>query len=193
MTNTAPKKKREGKYDSYLMFAGAAFLMWLGGQFDNAPAIAHHQLLLSSPKITEAPLKDSVVLVLQHRKSDAMGLILNRPAGDGDHFIGGPMETDKKVYALHSLEMQLPDSLIMKDVGLGIVEGQASVDKLVAAKPKWYRVIKGYVGWGKRQLNDEIKDGVWQVVIYDKDFVFDTKPEEMYATAQKLPMMQQTH
>ncbi|MDF3023580.1 MAG: hypothetical protein K0R10_941 [Alphaproteobacteria bacterium] len=191
-TASAPKKKREGKYDTYFMFAGAAFLMWLGGHLDNTPAVAHHQLLVSSAQVTEAPLKDSVILVLQHRKAGSLGLVINKPAKEGDTFIGGPMEPEK-VYALHSTEVLTPDSLVMKDIDTALVEGQPAIDKLIAAKPKWVRVIHGYTGWGKRQLNDELKAATWQIVLYDEDFVRNTPPADMWAKAQKMPMRQVTY
>lgn len=191
-TPSAPKKKREGKYDTYLMFAGAAILMWLGGHFNNAPDVANHQLLVSSAQVTEAPLKDTVILVLHHRKSGALGLILNKPSASGDTFIGGPMEPEK-VYALHSTEVLTPKSIVMKDIDTALVEGQPAIDKLIAAKPKWVKVIKGYTGWGKRQLNEELKAATWQIVLYDEDFVRNTPPAEMWTKAQKMPMRQVTY
>lgn len=194
MTTTAstPKKKREGKYDSYLMFAAAAFLMWLGGHFNNAPAAAHHQLLVSTAKMTQENLKDTVILVLQHRKAGAMGLVLNKPAAKGDTFVGGPMEPEK-VYALHSTEVLTPESVVMKDIDTALVEGQPAIDKLIAAKPKWVKVIKGYTGWGKNQLSEELKSASWQIVLYDENFVRTTPAADMWAKAQKMPMRQVTY
>jgi len=132
----------------------------------------------------------TVILMLQHRKQGSVGLIVNKPAKDGTHFIGGPVET-YRIYALHSLDVILPDSMIMKDIQTAVLEGDAAIEKLKKAdpKPKWYIIVKGYSGWGKRQLNSELAAGTWNVVNYDEKLVRETKPDAMWDAANKLPVL----
>ncbi len=184
--------RKSAKFDGYVMLALAALLIWIGGQFDNTPNWAHHRIIVSTTDTKGTVFDKSVILMLQHRKHGSFGLIINQPAKDGSYYIGGPMEQDK-IYALHSTDVIFPDSMVMKDIETGVLEGEEAVAKLKAAepKPKWYAIIKGYAGWGKRQLTNEITYGTWHVVDYDAKLVRETKPELMWETANKMQVLPQ--
>lgn len=188
-------QKKESPYSGYILIALAALLLWIGGKFDNSIGLAHHQILIAAPELKDGIFDETVLLMLKHTKQSALGVVLNKPAKEGDYFVGGPMEQDKRVYMLHSLDVTLPETVAVKSFNLGVLEGQEQVDKMLAAamKPAWYRVIRGYAGWGKRQLASELDRGGWQIVLYDEKFIRETRPEEMWRKAQTMPMLQVTH
>lgn len=170
---------------AFMMLAAAALLMWLGDFFDNPPNIAHHQLLVAAPDARDARFENAVILVLLQQKEGSFGFVVNQPAPGGGYYFGGPMERDKKIYALHSMDVRLKDTILIKGLNLGIVEGQEAVDRLMneKKKPGWYIVLKGYSGWGKRQLTSELDRGDWKVVAFSEKLVERTRPERMWEAA----------
>ncbi|MDE1152647.1 MAG: YqgE/AlgH family protein [Micavibrio sp.] len=197
MTKAPPKKTRNKRFDGYGMVVLAALLLWIGGKYDYKPQDAHHQIILSTPtKETEgnAPFDKTVVLVVQHFKRGAMGLILNRKSPDGDYMIGGPVDKDK-VFALHSLDVKFPETVPMDEIFTGILEGAKAVSELEHAdkKPAWYRIYHGYVGWGRYQLDREMTDGQWEIVEFDPKFFTDTPADKMWDAGKRLPIISRTH
>jgi len=186
--------RKSAKFDGYVMLALAVLLIWIGGQFDNTHNWGHHRLVVSTADTKGTVFDKSVILMLQHRKHSSFGLIVNQPAKEGGYYIGGPME-QHKIYALHSTDVVFPGSAILKDIETGVLEGEEAVAKLKSAepKPKWYIIIKGYCGWGKRQLTNELAYGTWHVVNYDEKLVRETKPELMWDAANKLPGLEQAN
>lgn len=183
--------RKSARFDGYVMLALGAILIWIGGIFDNTPDWAHHRLLVANSS-TGSGFEKTVILMLQHRKAGSLGFVINRPVKDKPgHFTGGPMENDK-IYALHSTDVVLPDSMLMKDIDTAVLQGDEAVKKLEQAekKPKWWIIVHGYSGWGKRQLNSELTFGGWNVVAYDKKLVRETKPEDMWAAASRLPTIE---
>ena len=193
MTEKKPEKRCR-KYDSYVMIVLAALLLWIGGKYDYSPQEAHHQLIVATPKVTSDALNKTVIFVVQHFHRGAFGLVINRPEENGAGFVGGPVEPEK-VFALQSLDVKFAGTVPMEDIDLGVLEGKEAVDLLLAAKekPKWYRVYHGYVGWGRRQLESEFKEGAWEIVEFNKPLLTETKPADMYSKANKLPMIRRTH
>jgi len=183
--------RKSAKFDGYVLLVLGALLIWIGGHFDNTPNWAHHRLLVSTADTKGSVFENTVILMLQHRKHGSFGLIVNKTSKDGSHFVGGPME-QSKIYALHSTDVILPDSMVMKDIQTAVLEGDAAIEKLKAAdpKPKWYIIVRGYSGWGKRQLNRELSSKTWLVVDYDDKLVRETKPELMWEEANKKPPLQ---
>ena len=193
MTDKADPKK-PSFLRSYGLIILAAVLLWIGGRYDQTPKIANHQILIASPAASakSGQFAKAVLFMEHHNAQGALGFIINRPSKDGHYYVGGPMSS-KEVFALHTLDVKIPETIEIADTHLGVVEGQAAVDKLRKMKPKWSIVLKGYTGWGKRQLESEIKDGNWEVVEFDDSLLEKTKPADMWDKATKMPMIQQTH
>ena len=98
---------------------------YIGGIFDNMPNWAHHQLLVSTPDTKGSVFDQTVILMLQHRKSGSFGLIVNKPDKSGDFYIGGPMQPEK-IYALHSTDVTFPSSVVMKDIQTAVLDATPS-------------------------------------------------------------------
>lgn len=168
----------------WALVAGAVLLLFAADFFDMPPNVAHRKLLVTTEKVTDARFARSVILVINQEKQSSLGLILNHP-GVGGVFTGGPMEQDKWVYVLHTLDAAIPETKHLAEIGLGIVVGQENIDRLLAKKPAWSRVLKGYCGWDKRQLARDLDDGYWRVIDFDGKLVMETPPENMWEEAVK--------
>lgn len=132
------------------------------------------KLLLASNHLLDPNFIQSVVLVVQHDKNGALGLVLNRPADltvkeaweqvsqtpckREDHlYVGGPCEG--VLMALHPCET----------VGqLEVVEGlyfsteTKNIEWLMRQDPrKQMRFFVGYSGWSPGQLEKEMESGSW--------------------------------
>jgi putative transcriptional regulator len=181
---------------AWVMILIAAVLLYVGGHFDNAQLIGQHKLLVAAPGRPMKEFDKTVILLTGHTRTAAYGIIINRPGAKGGIGDGGPLEKDKdKIFALHSLDVVLPETQQMTDIGLGYLEGKAAIDKLNSAttKPSWYIVVRGYAGWGQGQIEQEIHDGVWELVEFDKNTVTTTPPAKLWEAARKLPQIELTH
>lgn len=189
-----PGKPKKTGLDAYVMLALGLLLFMIGGHFNNAPLAGQHKLLVATPAMPDKNLEHTVIFMAGHNKTQAYGVIINKPGAKGAPGYGGPLEKDK-VYALHSLDVQLPETQVLQDVDLGFVDGQAGVDKLKAAKtkPSWYVIVRGYTGWGAGQVEQEISAGNWELVEFDKATVTSTPSTKLWDVAKKMPKFQLTH
>lgn len=189
---TAPKKS--SGMNAYVLLALALLLFMIGGHFNNAPLGGQHKLLVATTLMPDQYFQRTVIFMAGHNKTQAYGVIINKPGAKGAPGSGGPLEKDK-VYALHSLDVTLPETQVMQDIELGFVEGQKGIDKLKAAKtkPSWYIIVRGYVGWGAGQMEQEISAGNWELVEFDRKAVASTPAAKLWDAARKMPKFQLTH
>ena len=138
-------------------------------------------LLVATPVIAMPPFARSVVLMLEHDESGAVGVILNSETvvPVGEHlpeladlvtppaavYLGGPVATDTAILLGRSATGRFlrPPT---KD-GIGIVD----VDGLPADLTD-LRVFAGYSGWSEGQLETEIATGSWWVLTVEPHDVF---------------------
>ena len=189
-----PKKKPWWDFGGYSMLLLGLLLFTVGGMFNNAPLKGQHKMLVASSDIADKQLQKAVVFIIRHDRGGAQGFIVNRPGAKGEAGFGGTQEP-ARLFALHTLDVQLPETIAMQDVGLGIVEGKDAIEKLKKASPKpaWFIVVHGYEGWGTRQMEAEISSSVWQLVEFDKDALTKTPPAKFWEVARHLPKFVMTH
>lgn len=127
-------------------------------------------LLLSSPSIKDGVFDDSVILLHNHGKTGAEGLILNKPLGKtvGDFmcsnqfealkhlplYSGGPVAEDQLSFA----------SFYWSKTGEFGCRPAISADEAIASLSKSGSMIRAYLGsssWTKGQLEDEIENFCW--------------------------------
>ncbi len=132
--------------------------------------------LVATPLISTPPFDRSVVLLLEHDESGAIGIILNLDSGlqvedllpeaaslvsDPTHvFIGGPVSTDTAIALAHA-----PAGSFLRPSALGtigLVDPIAPPDNMTAM-----RLFAGYAGWDPGQLEDEITQNAWWVTLAD--------------------------
>jgi putative transcriptional regulator len=147
------------------------------------------QFLVATPVISEPPFARTVILLLEHDESGAIGLVLNSPTdllvkdhiqGIDAHlaeppsiFVGGPVssETAVSLGKGHGLEFLRPSAL----VGIGIVDLEQPLDDL-----DQLRIFAGYAGWSASQLEFEIEEGAWWLLFPDLDEIFTSDVEGMW-------------
>lgn len=145
--------------------------------------------LVATPLVGGPPFWKSVVLILEHDDSGAIGLILNAPTDAAviDHLplenaditesdtihVGGPVSTDTAIVVVQS-----PTAAFVRPSPLGDI-GIADPDALppdIAA----IRVFAGYSGWDPDQLEAEIAAGAWWVMTVDRDAIFSDDIEDLW-------------
>ena len=160
------------------------------------------QLLIASPQLRQSRFDHAVILVAQHNRDGAFGIVINRPidkkpiaklltafgadaSGVTDSvriFAGGPVDPNVAL-VIHSAEYRRLDTL---DID-GRVALTAAVDVLrdigTGKGPRKSLVTFGYAGWEPAQMEDEVARGVWVTVPEDLDLVFDEDRSKVWADA----------
>ncbi|MCF6216000.1 MAG: YqgE/AlgH family protein [Emcibacter sp.] len=165
------------------------------------PSYLTGQLLLAMPGMTDPRFDRSVIYICSHSEEGAMGLVINSVATSIDFpnlldqlavdydpemlaknetsgvgvtlYAGGPVEIGRG-FILHSADYIQESTLIISET----VALTATVDILAAIStgegPKNFMVALGYTGWGKGQLEEEIKRNSWLNVEADEVLLFRT-------------------
>lgn len=150
------------------------------------------QLLIATAALRGPPFEHTVILVVQHNKDGALGIVINRPleerpianlldafgadasgvSGKVRVYLGGPVDPQIG-FVLHSADYHSDDDVdidgrvalssgpeILRDIGLG-------------KGPRQSLVAFGYAGWAPMQLDNELRQGVWNIIPEDPALVFD--------------------
>jgi len=129
------------------------------------------QLLLANPSLRDPNFKRAVILMSAHDAEGAMGVVLNRPLPQqlGELNVGfaktalaaipiyqgGPVETEKLIFvSWHRDESEMELQL---NFGLEVEQAIA----LVGRPGVTLRAFLGYSGWGKGQLENEMRQHTW--------------------------------
>ena len=152
-------------------------------------AVLAGQFLVATPIISTPPFARSVVLLLEHDESGAIGLVLNSPTdlvveehipgvqahltGPHNVFLGGPVssETAVSLGRGRGIEFLRPSAL----VGIGIVAIDQPLDGLEAL-----RIFAGYAGWDPGQLEAELAEGAWWILFPDLSEIFASDVDGMW-------------
>src|SRR6478752_10675375 len=156
-------------------------------------------LLVATPALGDPHFDRSVVLLLDHDDSGALGVVINRPTpvpvedvlpewspyvtGEAVLFAGGPVGTDSAL-ALASLEggggPEAPTPGFRPLSGsLGIVDLDTPPE-ILAPGLRGLRVFAGYAGWGAGQLETELEADAWFVVAAHARDPFSEEAEQMW-------------
>ena len=149
------------------------------------------QLLVSMPGMADPRFENAVIYMCHHADDGAMGLIINRSIKDiafsdvlsqldidtgqnCDHIRvhrGGPVETSRG-FVLHTADYRREGTLIVND-GIAL-SATTEILRAIAAGdgPLQSLTALGYAGWGKGQLDEEIKHNTWLSVPADNELLF---------------------
>lgn len=137
--------------------------------------------LVAAPGLRDPNFSRTVVLIIEHRTTGTLGVVLNRPSDVpvrdvlpswGPHatvpqlYIGGPMEQRAAlcVAALPAgVDAERTEGMISVRGPLALVSLDADAE-LMAPQLRGLRVFAGYAGWDRGQLVSEIDSGNWIVV-----------------------------
>jgi len=150
------------------------------------------QLLVATDELQGSSFARSVIFMIEHDSSGALGLVVNRPAGEipvADIFkkldlpseevtgsirvhAGGPVAPGT-VFILHSDDFDMAGS---KPVAphLALSDNPEILRAIGAGDgPAGYIFAFGYAGWGPGQLEAELKRGIWVTVPASVPLIFD--------------------
>ncbi|WP_420103631.1 YqgE/AlgH family protein [Bosea sp. (in: a-proteobacteria)] len=168
------------------------------------------QCLIAMPGMADPRFSRSVVYLCAHSEDGAMGIIVNKPAGDtrfpdllvqldvidSEEAIrlpsaaermqvlrGGPVET-KRGFVLHTADFFLESATLPIDDGICLT---ATLDILRAIAggngPASAVLALGYAGWGAGQLEAEIQSNGWLHCEADPALLFDDGVDTKYQRA----------
>ena len=145
---------------------------------DEAPARPSlaGQLLVAAPSMNDSYFERTVILIVQHRPSGSLGIIINKPireisiaslfealnqnggdvAGDVRVFSGGPVQPEVG-FVVHSPDYRRPETVAVND-RLSMTSSLDILRDIGAKKgPAKILVAFGCAGWGPGQIEGEIK------------------------------------
>jgi putative transcriptional regulator len=167
----------------------------------SAPASLAGQLLIASPEMS-GPFDHTVVLIAQHSRDGALGIVVNRPlgtrpiadllqalganaggvTGNVRIFFGGPVGLTT-AFVIHNVGYRRDGTLDIDDrVALSDAAGVLG-DIGLGKGPRQSLVALGYAGWAPSQLDDEIARGAWVTVPEDPKLVFDDDRAKVWTDA----------
>jgi len=160
------------------------------------------QFLVATDELRDPRFMRTVVYMIRHDASGAMGLIVNRPLGDaflsdllerlglggkgvaGEILVhyGGPVDPGRGFF-LHTTDYKIEGTQVIKD-GIAITV-QPEILRAIGAGtgPRRSLFAVGYAGWAAGQLEGEIKAGAWVAVPADEALVFDENYEKKWERA----------
>jgi putative transcriptional regulator len=150
------------------------------------------QLLVALPEIGDPRFAHAVILVLRHKLSGAVGIVINRPIEErtfasllraiGDDatdvegrvllFAGGPVEPQIG-FVLHSTDYHRDETQEIA-AQVGVTSSREIIRDIAHKKgPQNALVAFGYAGWGPGQLESELAENAWFIAPADPALVFD--------------------
>jgi putative transcriptional regulator len=155
-------------------------------------------VIAAAPDMLDPNFMHTVVLMIQHTAEGAYGLVINRPASVTvdklmpDHpllgrekfpiFAGGPVGLDTLQF-VHRAGDEVPGGV---DLGDGLFLGgqlEALSAFLVHSGERAsssVRMIVGYSGWGRGQLDHELSTGSWLPAALNPEWIFDADPQSTW-------------
>jgi putative transcriptional regulator len=162
------------------------------------------QLLIATPDMG-APFDHAVILMAQHNRDGALGIIINHPlatrpiarilqalggdahdvSGDLPIYFGGPV-SPASAFILHSADYRTDHTLAI-DGRVALSDDLAVLRDIGLGKGPAKRLLAlGYAGWGPHQLDDEIARGAWVSVPETPQLVFDDDRARLWTDAMAL-------
>lgn len=162
------------------------------------------QLLVAMPEMSDPRFHRTVILMVQHNRSGALGIVINRPTqevpiakllsalqldsraveGTVQLFAGGPVQPQVG-FIVHSAEYRRPDTIDID--GRVAMTRNPEVLRDIGRRtgPRQSLVAFGYAGWGSGQLEGELQLGGWFTIPEDPKLVFDVDRSKLWDEAMK--------
>ncbi|MGH2908172.1 MAG: YqgE/AlgH family protein [Solirubrobacteraceae bacterium] len=133
---------------------------------------ARGQLLIAGPTLLDPNFQRAVLLIVEHTREGALGLVLNRPSettvgeavSELDElvdvaeplFIGGPVQQTALIVLAQFEDAARAAAVAFDDVG--VLGGEDHEDPPATLRA---RAFAGHSGWGPGQLDSELERGDW--------------------------------
>jgi len=157
------------------------------------------QVLAAAPHLQDPRFAKTVIYMVRHDDTGALGLVINRPArtarfaeifpkmgmappdedGELPVYYGGPVEIHRGFLLHRSSPMPSTSRRISGDIGLTM---GASLLLSIAegSGPKDYLLAFGYAGWAPTQIEGELARGDWIVFEAEPSKVFADNPDRIW-------------
>lgn len=155
------------------------------------------KFLVAGDHLRDPNFFKSVVLVIEHARDGAMGIVVNRPSSlsvanalaghlevDDDDMVlvGGPVEP-ADLFLLHrnpqvAQQFDGPPEILPDLFITNTAEQFEAI--LLGENPSASRVFSGYAGWGPTQLEQELARGDWLIANGSAEHIFKTCPYELW-------------
>jgi putative transcriptional regulator len=160
------------------------------------------QLLVAAPSMGDPRFYQTVIMLVRHDRTGAMGIVVNRPlqerplaallealgeradaaAGNVRIFAGGPVQPELG-FVLHSAEYRRAETLEI-DGHVAMTSSREILRDIAANRgPKQSLVAFGYAGWAPGQLEGELAQGVWFTAPADAKLIFEEERETVWENA----------
>ena len=155
-------------------------------------------LLVATTELGDPNFSRSVVLLLRHDESGAIGVVINRITSlaptkvfpeladglgkyAGTLYRGGPVAAGRVLFLVRGLAaatVQGPE--IIDKVFLSADPDSLPEITKLASGPDEFRIYAGHAEWTAGQLENEMKHGAWTAVPANADLVFSDKPQKLW-------------
>jgi putative transcriptional regulator len=161
------------------------------------------RLLVATPDLEDPNFYHTIVYMVRHDRTGAMGLVINRRLGRGpvakllqglgleaevdggaeiDVHYGGPVQPDRG-FMLHSPEFIGEDTVVLSS-SVALTSSLDVLSAIAAGKgPQQSLFALGYAGWAPDQLEQELAAGAWLVVDADEALLFDQQIDSKWQRA----------
>jgi putative transcriptional regulator len=167
-----------------------------------APATLTGQVLIASTGIGDPRFRRTVILIVRHGKDGALGITINRPAGErplaslleplGEKdlanagsvriFAGGPVQ-QQTGFVVHSTDYHHAETIAINAELAATTSADILRDMARGKGPRKTLVAFGYAGWATGQLEAELARKDWLVARADAALVFDTPRDRVWDEA----------
>ncbi len=163
-------------------------------EFSTAPGI-----LIAVPQLEDPNFHRSVVVMVEHNRDGALGLVLNHALphdcavvtsnfglswpGPADAKLGkgGPVEP-QSLWMLHGDGWCFDETMRVSD-GVAVSRSREALTRMCEGEEAQLRLLVGYAGWGPGQLESEISVGSWITGPVTPELVFRWPPDEVWSRA----------
>ncbi len=160
------------------------------------------KLLIATPEMADPRFSGTVIFMVQHDETGAMGLVINRALGkqplgsllDGTVFdddqvpgylrvhYGGPVMPQLR-FVLHSSDYFGRETTVVN--GCAALSRDYDILRAISdgTGPRHALVAFGYAGWGAGQLELELEEEAWTVAFADEAIIFDDEVQTKWQRA----------
>ena len=152
--------------------------------------------LVASPSLLDPSFRETVVLICDHSEEGTLGLIMNRPTTyplskvfpeipglkgfSHTLFEGGPVQPGGLLMLFRTDTGSEHTTSLMEGLFLGGDPGLISSMVENPQPERQFRVFFGYAGWGRGQLEHEIKGDFWRTVPASAEVIFEHDPTTLW-------------
>jgi putative transcriptional regulator len=164
------------------------------------------QLLVAAPDIGDPRFYHAVILIVEHDKNGALGIMVNQPVGErslaslmaaiGESdsgvagsvriFVGGPVEP-RLGFIVHSADYHRGETIDIDGRVAMTASPEILRDIAHNSGPRKSLVAFGYTGWAPGQLEGELARSGWFTIPEDPKLIFDDDRDKVWdeATARR--------